>query len=498
MLPYKTLIHLNRKASIPLYLQLCNSMIQLIKNGQLVRNNSVPSSRVMAQILGIHRKTVLRAYEELALQGWLLMLPAQGTFVHFELPITRKMPLGQIVRKKASNANFKFKSTKGIATGFLDVEEGIQLTDGLPDWRIAPWDIIGKHFRNLVGKEYLEPNYVYGSPYGNTSLREELLDYLQESRGMKLDIKQLMTTRGSQYGLFLAIELLVEAGDVIVVGETTYRSLDEIVLQKGGKLLRIPVDKDGLHINSLEKLCEKQEIKAIYVCPHHHHPTTVTLSMSRRMALLELAEKYNFAVLEDDYDFDFHYKNAPILPLASADNYGNVIYVGSFSKLLAPAIRVGFMVGPPDFIKAASEKRRLIDRQGSNLLELVIARMIANGELKRHTKKSLLLYKKRRDNFCNLLEKELKGFIRFRKPEGGMAIWVVLDKKYNWETIRQTLKEGGIGFGNPKRYDVLNTNHNGVRLGFASLNEQEQKQVVSFLKEALLKQQLMLSNRSSV
>jgi len=204
--------------------------------------------------------------------------------------------------------------------------------------------------------------------------------------------------------------------------------------------------------------------------------------------LIELAHQYGFAILEDDYDYDFHYQRAPLLPLASADEGNHVIYMGAVCKIIAPAIRVGYMVGSTDFIAAAAHLRRTIDRQGDTILERALAQMIEQGDLQRHSRKALKLYHERRDHFHQLLTDHLSEFISFYVPEGGMAFWVKLKKGMNWERIAKTCLENEMVIPDWKNYDSNNSGHNGIRLGFASLNFEEQTKTILILKSAMKKE----------
>ncbi|MCV6628714.1 MAG: PLP-dependent aminotransferase family protein [Flavobacteriaceae bacterium] len=488
MLPYKNLIRFEKPLKSPLYMQICNGIMELIKKGVLARNHKLPSTRELAMQLHLHRKTVVKAYDELAVQGWVVKVPAKGTFVHHALPIVQKQTWKATGKGSNLLANFHFYLNEHIDKGYKDQAQVVQFSDGEPDVRLTPWPIIGRYFRSIAGKFYFEPYFRYGDPKGNIEFRTSLQNYLQDTRGMKMETSQIMSTRGSQFAIFLAIQVLVQPGDTVVVGESNYRSSEEIVLQKGGRLKRIAVDRQGLNVQALEQYCEKKSIKAVYITPHHHHPTTVTLSAPRRIKLLQLAKKYRFAIIEDDYDYDYHYGNAPILPLFTGDMHGNVIYVGGFSKVLAPAIRVGYMVGPKDFITEAADLRRIMDRQGNNLMELVIKRMMDSGEIKSHIRKTLAVYKKRRDLLCAILERELGAFVSFEKPKGGLAIWLQLDKNYSWKLVAEELRAGHIDVGNFDRYDISNTQHGGIRMGFANLNEEEMLQIVSFMQASLQKQ----------
>ena len=179
---------------------------------------------------------------------------------------------------------------------------------------------------------------------------------------------------------------------------------------------------------------------------------------------------YGFAILEDDYDYDFHYQRAPLLPLISIASNGNVIYMGALCKIVAPAIRIGYMVAPKDFIASAGHLRRIIDRQGDAIMERSIAQMIQQGDLQRHSRKALKLYHARRDHFCNLLSEHLSDHLSFKKPEGGMAVWVILRKELSWSAIAAFCLRKNLVIPNYQNYDSSKIGHNGIRMGFASLD----------------------------
>jgi GntR family transcriptional regulator/MocR family aminotransferase len=237
-----------------------------------------------------------------------------------------------------------------------------------------------------------------------------------------------------------------------------------------------------MDIDILEEIVKKKIIKAVYIIPHHHFPTTVTMSMERRLKLLKLAKEYQFAIIEDDYDFDFHYDAKPYIPLASIDHNRNVIYIGSITKTFAPALRIGFMVAPPSFVKAASSLRRLIDKQGDSLLEEAFSSLFDNGEMERHFRKSLKIYKHRRDLFCEILQSNFNDVIEFKIPEGGLAVWSVFDPSINLQKLSTTAKKKGLKISDGSFYNNEAYTPNGLRLGFASLNEKEIEKSLELLR----------------
>jgi len=488
MIPYKSIIQINKKKGIAIYLQLTNAIIGLIKDGTLISGAKLPSSRKLSDLLEIHRKTVLASYEELQLQGWITTLPQKGTFVSSKVPIiNQKDFLKNKETTKSENAGFSFyKNEHLIAHEEKEANTTIYINDGIPDTRLAPLKELAIIYRNIVAKKNTLQFINYGTAHGNKDLRNNIAKYLNETRGLKITKDNVLITRGSQMGIYLAAQLIVKPKDCIVVGETNYISADRTFLYNGATIKRVPVDRDGLCILSLEKLCSQNLVKGIYITSHHHHPTTVTLSAERRIAILQLAKKYNFAILEDDYDYDFHYSHSPILPLASHDKNGNVMYLGSICKSVAPVFRIGYMIATKDVINEAATRRKYMDRQGDALLEMTFAKFIASGDLQRHTNKVLKIYKERRDFFCKYLKEELSDYLNFEIPKGGMAVWVQLDKKYNWEQISRIAKKHQLVITDWKNYDPTNSKHNGMRFGFASYNLKEIENLVLRLKNIFL------------
>lgn len=489
MFPYKTSIQFDRKSNQPLYLQLSNQIIQYIKNQTLIPNTKLPGSRTLAEQLNVHRKTIVACYEELLLQGWVESIPKKGTFVHRNLPVLQQQKLDNaVVSGLKKHAGFSFYTNSILPEKPLKNEEGFMyLNDGISDCRLTPIDEIARTYRRVCSKKKIFKHLIYGSTYGNDNLRDVLVDYLNATRGLHITKENVLITRGSQMGIWLSSQLLMKKEDVIVVGNTNYVSADATFLNQGAKLERVLVDEHGLVTDEIEKLCKRQQIKAVYLTSHHHHPTTVTLCAERRIHLLNLARRHNFAIIEDDYDYDFNYNHAPILPLASHDTNGNVIYIGSICKTVAPVFRIGYLIAPKEFVSEAAKLRGGVDRQGDALLELTFADFIKSGDLDRHIRKVMKIYKQRRDLFCKLLKAELGSFFEFEIPKGGMAVWTKLHLKYSWEAIAEVAKTFELEIGDWRRYDAAELGHNAIRIGFAAHNEEEICELIKRLKKTMEK-----------
>ncbi len=487
MFPYKTSFQIDRTHKQALYLQLANQFIQLIKERKLVPEAKLPGSRALSELLNVHRKTVVACYEELILQGWVESIPKKGTFVNAKLPELNQQNFdANKVVSSTKLVGFDFYKDASLKRKYDESQEGfLYLNDGISDARLTPTEDIARTYRRICSRKNVYKDMSYGSLFGNEKLRITLANYLNKTRGLNIKKENVLITRGSQMGIFLSAKLLLQKDDTIIVGQTNYTSSDTTFLQRKANLLRVTVDKNGLVTDEIEQICKQKTIKAVFVTSHHHHPTTVTLSAERRICLLNLAQKYNFAIIEDDYDYDFNYNHSPILPLASHDTNGNVIYIGSVCKTVAPVFRIGYLIGPTSFVNEAANQRRFIDRQGDALLELTFEDFIKSGDLDRHIKKVMKIYKMRRDLFCKLLKDNFSAVFSFDFPKGGMAVWVKLNDNYSWKTVAEVARKNKLEIGEWQRYDNAELGHNCIRMGFATYNKAEIYELMDRLSKTM-------------
>jgi GntR family transcriptional regulator / MocR family aminotransferase len=489
MLPFKTLIALDKTASQPVYGQLSEQLGQLIRAGTLPAGTlpagtRLPGTRQLAQLLDLHRQTVVAAYDDLLAQGWLESRPNSGTFVATHLPQIQpqKLEIGTERQEGQTKTGFAFERSPELIRPVLHSPAGLRFDDGFPDARLAPLDELGRAYRSYFKWGNPQAHVGYGDVKGHLLLREELSKHLNETRGLRTTPDNLLITRGSIMGLYLTSQVLLRPGNRVVTGETTWAGATMNMRKAGATLLTVPVDSHGMDMDVLAQLCEKQPIRLVFVTPHHHYPTTVTLRADRRVRLLQLAEQHGFAIIEDDYDYDYHYLSRPILPLASADRRGMVVYVGSLTKSVAPAFRVGYVVAPTELINELASFRRIIDRQGDMVLEYAIGQLFRTGEMTRHFRKSLRAYHARRDHVCELLSSELSGAMRFQKPDGGMAVWATFDSTIDMVSLSERAAKAGLYLSPGITHNPSNQFLNSTRLGFASSTEIELEQAVAVLK----------------
>lgn len=487
----KELIKIDRKAVVPIYIQIANAIIINIRNGRLRTGLKLPGSRRAAHLIEVNRMTMVTVYDELHAQGWIEKRSRQGTYISNELPVLHPKPLKAEKERiftmpmkaayqtdNANNSIFHPPTTLTMPK--------LIINDGFPDPRMAPMEELTRCMRGLSGINAYKGYWLYGSEQGNHLLRETLTPYLNDTRGLPIDPKHLLITRGATMGIYLAANVLTEVGDDIIVGNPSYIGANELFELLRLKINTVPVDDYGMDIDTIERICKRKKIKFVYSIPHHHHPTTVTLIPERRIRLLDLALKYGFAIIEDDYDYDFHYTSKPLMPMASLDQHGSVIYIGTLTKTLAPAIRIGFMVASEEFIRHAYYIRKHIDFQGDTLLEMAIAELYREGFITRHIKKSVKLYKERRDHFCELLKSQLGDKVTFKIPDGGMSVWTQFNG-VDLKKLSEKAGKKGLGISDGTKYNSpdKSQNHNAIRMGFAGLNKAEQEEAMAILKSCI-------------
>lgn len=487
MFPWKSVIKIKPNCNVPIYLQIANQVVCQIKESHVQPGARLPGSRAMSELLDVHRKTVVAAYEDLEAQGWIEIHPSKGAFVNTKLPEKAPMKLAQAPTRTGfpQQTGFQVKPYLNIHEPTYAPPGLIGLHDG-PDLRLVPTKLISQTYKSILTRKTHVPHLRYFEVEGNSNLRAALSEHLNESRGLQTTPENIFITRGSQMAIFLAAMALISQGDLVIGGDPGYYYAERVFSHFGAKIRRVPVDQQGLRTDIIRQICENECVRMLYITPHHHFPTTVTLSAERRMELLDLANKCQFAILEDDYDYDFHYDSSPLLPLASADMNGMVVYVGSMSKTFAQFLRIGFLVAPTNLLKEIGKMRQFIDVQGDYAMEQTISELFRLGEIKRHMKKALKIYKQRRDHFSDCLVNELGDRVRFKKPEGGMSLWAEFDPSLSLPTISAAARKKGLVISNGLIYDkASDRNWNACRLGFASLNLEEQTFAVRVLKEVI-------------
>jgi GntR family transcriptional regulator / MocR family aminotransferase len=465
----------------PLYVRIVQAVVADIRRGRLVPGQRLPGSRTLAQHLGVHRNTVLSAYAELEAEGWIASDPARHTIVCETLPDALP-PHG----RKASAATLGFPLPGGDHDASDDPWQGLQLSDGTPDPRLVPRAALSRAYRRVLRGKDLDV-LGYGDPRGHERLRAALAAMLAATRGLNAGADGLLVTRGSQMALELISRALIQPGDVVAVEELGYRPAWQALAAAGARLVPVALDGEGLSVDQLDALARRTRLRALYVTPHHQYPTTATLSAARRLALLELARQRRFAIIEDDYDHEFHYHGRPVLPLASADTAGVVLYVGTLSKVLAPSLRLGYLVAPAPVLARCSSERRHLDRQGDSVVECAVAELIEDGELQRHARRMRRVYQARREALVASLERCLPGRLVAVPASGGMALWARADG-VDVDAWAERARAQGLVLLSARWFAFDRRPRPFVRLGFAVRSAEETARAIERLAKLVPRQ----------
>jgi GntR family transcriptional regulator / MocR family aminotransferase len=475
----------------PLFVRLASLISVEIRRGRLRPGARLPGTRSLASVLGLNRNTVVAAYAELVAEGWVFTRPAGGSFVSDRLPEIRRASLQRELPAPALSRAAGFE-LRAVAPA-LDPPEprvGCALWAG-PDLRELPELELARAYRRALGWQR-HANLDYQGSAGHPRLRAALSEMVAASRGVSACADNVLVTRGSQMALDLLVRLLIRPGDRVAVEEVGYQPAWGVLRLAGAELVFIPVDRDGMDIDVLLAQAQVAPIRAVYVTPHHQYPTTVSLSVGRRLRLLGFAAEQRVVILEDDYDHEFHYEGRPLLPLASADPRGVVAYVGTLSKILAPGLRLGFIVANAPLIEQLTRLRFLVDRQGDQVVEYAVSELIEDGELQRHARRMRRLYQSRRDVFAAALRRELGSALSFDSPRGGMAIWARAERGIDVPDWSARCARAGVSFSGGQTYAAPGLEASkrreyaqALRLGFARYDAEELEAAVAVLAREL-------------
>lgn len=469
---WKFEIQLDEQSGKAIYLQIADAIIKDIQSGRLRPGDPLPGSRNLAQLLKVNRNTVVEALNVLLIEGWLVSRERQGTFVAGTLPdfkaAQKNNPAASVIKNTAAK------------------HYHIRFDDGHPDSKIAPITALARAYRQIFNQKARWQMMGYANELGDPEFRKAIVQMLNHQRAMQVNEQSICITRGSQMAMYLAAQCLFTKGDNVLIENPGYKPAWSAFENAGAVLWPVSVDKDGLIIDNVIAYLESgKKIRAIYVTPHRQYPTTATLSLKRRLELIRLSNEYGFTIIEDDYDNEFHFGYRPVLPLSSFTELKSYVYIGTMSKVVAPALRIGYLASnDSSLIEKAASLRKIIDVQGDNIMEQAVLQLIKDGTIKRHIKKATNHYKAKRDITAALLRKHLKNKAGYFIPEGGLAFWIVPNKQVEWLHISERLKDQGIKIITPDVYSFDET-VNGIRLGYGSLSEKELEEGIIALAKML-------------
>jgi GntR family transcriptional regulator/MocR family aminotransferase len=387
-----------------------------ITDGRLRPGDCLPATRHLARSLQVSRTTVAVAYDRLSAEGFLTSRTGAGTFVSDHLPATRQKTMSE--RSEGALRARPFWDSVQLSRAFAKPAE-FDFRSGLPDATLFPHE----EWRRLLARElrsHAATAGVYDESGGNRHLREAIARHVGVSRGLQVSAGDVTITNGAQQAIDLVARTLVAPGDCVAVEDPGYAPPRYLFSSLGARVQGVPVDDEGIVVDAIAP-----ETRLVYVSPSHQYPLGVTMSLARRLALLDWATRHNAAIIEDDYDSEFRFEVRPLEPLRTLDTSGRVVYVGSFSKTLLPTLRLGFLVTPSCCTTAVHKAKYVSDWHTSTLVQLVLARFIDDGGFARHLRKLGRVYAERRALITNILKRDFADHLTVVPSIAGLHITAV-------------------------------------------------------------------------
>lgn len=385
------LLEISRPGS--LYGQVYDAIRNKIVRGELTKGSRLPSSRTMARELCVSRNVILAAYDNLLAEGYLESRHGSGTFVAVSPDVFLKAG-DKDTRVEPRKPNPIVLSEFGKRISLISQDLGLDIGQKLGSiqynfrWGIPAVDLLPKQWQKIVRKHASRgPNgeMGYGNPQGNISLREQLAKHVLSYRGIQCDPDDILIVNGSQQGIDLAARMIVDKGDAVAVEDPCYPGIRHTFQSVGAKLLPIAVDRQGMRIDDLATI--SSSVRMICVTPSYQYPTGSVMSQERRLQLLDYARAENAVILEDDYDSEFRFDSRPERALFGSDPSERTIYVGTFSKQLFPALRIGYLILPRSLKKAFLTAKVVADRHAPTMPQEIVSEFMAGGHLAKHLRR---------------------------------------------------------------------------------------------------------------
>jgi len=422
------IIQVQKGASNSLYRQVYEGYRKAIVDGSLRPGQRVPSTRVLASELGISRMPVLNAYSQLLAEGYFKGRVGSGTVVSKSLP-DRMGKIGPATAESKRPDQQRRRVAKRASK--LASAEGFYRSRGLGPFNVSQigfdcfpltlWNsLVTRHARNVQAK-----SLDYGDPMGLKELRESIAEYLRIARGVRCEARQILIVSGSQQGLEITTRVLLDPGDRVWMEEPGYRFARSVFAGAGCVVVPVRVDGEGLNVAAGAKQCAGA--RAVLVTPSHQYPLGVTMSASRRLQLLDWAESNGSWIIEDDYDSEYRYEGMPVTSLQGLDRNSRVVYIGTFSKVLFPSLRLGYVVIPEDLVERFLAARFALDIGPPTFHQAVLADFIGEGHFARHIRRMRLVYAERRNALIANLQDQFGSMAEITGAGAGMHLSVVLN-----------------------------------------------------------------------
>ena len=475
---------LDRDTDVPIFRQISDGLRRAILDGRLRPGQRVPSTRGLATDLGVSRLPVLSAYEQLLHEGYLVGRTGSGTFVSESIPddLLRTPAVGRPARtprQETARRERAVPNHPSLTSWHVPV---VPFQVGLPALDLFPHAAWAKLVARHVRAESVE-QMTYSDPAGLRALRVAIAEHLRASRAVRCSADQVLIVSGSQAALRLAAATLLEPNDRIAVEEPGYFGAHRALRSAGAELVPVPVDEEGLHVPTLQR--RGANVRAVYVTPSHQYPLGTTMSASRRFALLDWAARHGAWILEDDYDSEFRYISRPVGALQGMDVHDRVIYMGTFSKALFPALRVGYVVVPPSLWSRFLDSRFAFDLFTPTLYQRALAEFLEQGHFARHLRRMRSAYLERRNALLRGIELHCRDLVRVHNSDAGLHVTVVLRDGVDDHDVATRLGHRGIATLALSTSYIGNARRQGLLLGFGCAEPQRLLEATRILGDVL-------------
>lgn len=479
-------IALEAASDVPLFQQLYLQIRDRILCGGLPSGSRLPSSRTLAGDLGISRTTVLNAFDQLTADGYLEGRIGAGTRVVTTLPETLLRPDRRAAPARLSMVGSRLSDS--LSRRWLEPlpSQGQMLRPfqpGNPDLTAFPrhlWArLAAKHWRS-ASSAFLG----YGDSRGYQPLRAAIADYVHRIRGVQCNAEQVLIVAGSQHGLYLCGQVLLAAGDVAWIEDPGYPGARAAFAAANATLVPVPVDEEGFVVTP-RRGENRPTPQLVYVTPSHQCPLGVTMSLSRRLELLDFANRAEAWIVEDDYDSEYRYFSRPVASLQSLDVNGRVVYVGTLSKTVLPSLRIGYLVLPESLVEPFTRARAAIDRQPPGVEQAVLADFIVQGWLERHIRQTRLEYVERQQALVDTICEEMPDLLEAPASGAGMYLIAWLRNGMTGAAATTAADVAGVSVVPLSRFSLRPLRRDGLVLGFGPYDVGQIRTAVKTLSRAL-------------
>lgn len=475
---------------VPMHRQIYEKMRQAILCGEIPAKSRIPSSRSLAAQLGVSRMTVVNAYDQLFAEGYLEGKIGAGTFVASELPeellqtpktravktaaFSRELNLSRQGRQMERDLGELLREHS--ANNFVPFQNGLTAVDSFP---FDTWARIAARWNRHAPP----PTLVNGDLAGFLPLREAIAAHLKSARGLTCEPDQVIITAGAQQALALIAAVFLEPNDEVWMEDPGYTSARSLFALSRTKLIPVPVDEGGLNIKAA--LESSKNPKLIYVTPSHQYPLGVTMSVTRRLSLIETARQTGAWIIEDDYDSEYRYSGHPLASLQGLDQNGRVLYVGTFSKTIFPSLKLGCLVVPPDLVEVFTAARMLNGAHSPLIDQAILAEFISEGHFARHVRRMRTLYEERQQILVEEVRRNLNGLLEMKADDAGMHLVGWLPDNFDDREAAQKAAAENIRLSPISDHSINKYPRGGLVFGYAAFDEKQIRNGVAKLTEVL-------------